>query len=73
MTDRDELFETMGRIEGEGAGAAECERMVLSLLRGEAQIGGARVRIEWVDPKPDWIDRYVDRRSVEMGASHPAA
>lgn len=38
---------------------AERNRLICSLVRGEAQIGGARVRLEWVDPKPDWIDEWV--------------
>jgi hypothetical protein len=69
MTDRDELFETMGRIEGEGVSFRERERMVLALVRGEAQIFGARVRIEWVDPKPDAVDDWMEWHAENAASS----
>ena len=48
------------------AASGEIERLTAALVRGEAQIGGARVRIEWVDPKPDWIDAWADQREERI-------
>ena len=61
MNARDELFEQMGKSAAYGAAQRERERMIAALIRGEAQIAGARIRIEWIDPKPDWVDEWVDR------------
>jgi len=69
MTDRDKLFEQMGKAAGSAAAQREREKMIAALVRGEAQIAGARVRIEWIDPKPDWVDEWVDR--VEPRPSPP--
>jgi hypothetical protein len=60
---RDKLYEQLGHVDGYSKATMQHEAWVVSLIRGEARLAGAQVRLEWVDPKPEWVDDWVASRS----------
>jgi hypothetical protein len=64
---RDQLFEWLGQRDGEKKAEARHEAWVAALIRGDAYIAGARVRLEWVDPMPaDLVGYWLDAHPKEI-------
>jgi hypothetical protein len=60
---RDQVLEKLGQVDGYKRATEEHEDWVAALIRGECTIAGARVRLEWIDPRPDLVDVFL--------AAHP--
>jgi hypothetical protein len=50
------LHAALDRIAERRRAEQAAEAFAAALIRGEARICGARVRLEWVDPKPAVVD-----------------
>lgn len=37
--------------------------VVADFVRGTARVGGARVRLEWLDPEPLWVANWAQARA----------
>lgn len=55
-TEVSDLSAALDHIADRRADRAVIDLFVGALVRGEAAICGARVRLEWVDPKPAVVD-----------------
>lgn len=62
---RDRVFELLGQSAAQRDARRWEHDMLADLIAGRAVIAGARVRLEWVDPKPAWVDAWLAEHDRE--------